>query len=62
MNQDPPRSSNSPAQITYDLAYLLAEVEELQRLAKGMGFGTLEYLLLIAAIEARHQAQLQRDE
>jgi hypothetical protein len=49
-----------PAETTFDLAYLLAEIEELQRLAKGMGLGTLDYLLEMAAIEGRHQATITK--
>jgi hypothetical protein len=50
-----------PPQITFDVAYLLAEIEELKRIAEGRGLGTLAYLLECAAIEARWQAQQQRE-
>ena len=50
------------AEITYDVAYVLAEIEELKHIAEVRGLGTLAYLLEVAAIEARHQARLQREE
>ena len=50
------------SEITYDVAYLLAEIEELKRIAEVRGLGTLAYLLEVAAIEARWQARLQTEE
>ncbi len=44
-----------------DPAYLLAELEELRRLAQEVGLGTLAYLLECAAIECRHQVESKRD-
>ena len=49
------------SQPSFDIAYLLAEIEDLKWLAKSMGYGTLDYLLEMAAIEAKHQVRLQRD-
>lgn len=51
-----------PSEITFDIAYLLAEIEELTLIAKRGGYGTLAYMLEVAAIEARHQTVLQREE
>jgi hypothetical protein len=50
-----------PPETTFDVAYLLAEIEELKRIAEGR-LGTLAYLLECAAIEARRQIQQQREE
>lgn len=44
-------------EITFDVAYLLAEVQDLKRLAEGRGLGTLAYLLECAAIEAKWPAE-----
>lgn len=41
--------------------YLLAEIEELRALAQRAGLGTMDYLLECAAIEARHQVEVQRE-
>ena len=49
-------------EITYDVAYLLAEIEELKRIAQGRGLGTLAYILECAAIEAKWQADQQREQ
>ncbi len=35
-----PHLPPTPGQTSYDVAYLLAEIEELKRLAKEMGYGT----------------------
>ena len=50
------------SEVSYDVAYLLAEIEELERIAEGRGLGTLAYLLEVAVIEAKWQARLQREE
>jgi hypothetical protein len=49
-----PPGRRLPPNTTFDLAYLLVEIEELQRLAKGSGLRTLDYLLEMAASEASH--------
>ena len=59
---DDHRRSAGPTCVSYDVAYILAEIEELKRIAQGGGFGTLVYLLECAAIEARWQVRLQREE
>jgi hypothetical protein len=48
------------APVSFDIGYLLAEIEELKRLAEGR-YGTLAYILELAAIEARLQMKLQRE-
>jgi hypothetical protein len=55
------RQASGPSEITFDVAYLLAEIQELKRIAQGRGLGTLAYLLECAAIEARWQADQQRE-
>ncbi len=55
------KEPTAPPEITFDVAYLLAEIEELKRIAEGR-YGTLAYLLECAAIEARWQAQQQRED
>jgi hypothetical protein len=45
-----------------DPAYLLAEIEELRRVAAEGGLGTLAYLLEMAAIECRHQVKLKSED
>jgi hypothetical protein len=50
-----------PPETTFDVAYLLAEIEELKLIAEGQ-YGTLAYLLECAAMEARRQIQQQREE
>jgi len=55
------RKPSGRSEITFDIAYLLAEIEELKRIAQGRGLGTLVYILECAAIEARWQAQQQRE-
>jgi hypothetical protein len=57
-DREPPK----PREITFDVAYLLAEIEELKRIAEGRGLGTLAYILECAAIEARWQVQQLREE
>jgi hypothetical protein len=57
----PPSDQATPSETTYDIAYLLAEIEELKRIAEGR-YGTLHYLLECAAIEARRQIQQQRED
>jgi hypothetical protein len=47
--------------VSFKIGYLLAEIEELKRLASGR-YGTLEYLVELAAMEARSQMKLQREE
>ena len=58
------RDSEHPGrpEITFDIGYLLAEIEEMKLIAERGGYGTLVYMLEVAAIEARHQAVLQREE
>ena len=56
------RRTQAPQEITYDVAYLLAEIEELKRIAQARGLRTLSYILACAAIEARWQADNQRQE
>ena len=56
---------NEPAsrpEIAFNLGYLVAEIDELKRIAERSGYGTLAYLLEVAAIEAGHQARLQGEE
>jgi hypothetical protein len=55
------KEPTAPPEIAFDVAYLLAEIEELKRIAEGR-YGTLHYLLECAAIEARQQIQQQREE
>jgi hypothetical protein len=43
------------------MGYLLAEIEELKRIAAGR-YGTLAYILECAAIDARWQAKQQRED
>jgi hypothetical protein len=61
-NQPPTPATPPPLGVSFDRAYLLAEIEELKRIAEGSGFGTLVYLLECAAIEAKWQIRLQREE
>jgi hypothetical protein len=41
------------SEITYDVAYLLADMKELKRIAEGRGLGTPAHRLECTAIEAR---------
>ena len=50
------------SQVSYDTGCLLAEIEELKRIAESRGLGTLAYLLECAAAEAKLQVQSQKDE
>jgi hypothetical protein len=54
------RQASGPS-VMFDVAYLLAEIQELKRIAQGRGLGTLAYLLECAAIEARWQVEQQRE-
>jgi hypothetical protein len=56
------RRTLGPSEITFDVGYLLAEVQERKRIAQGRGLGTLAYILECAAIEAKWQADQQREE
>ena len=48
--------------IPYSLGYLIAEIEDLVKLAETNGLGTLAYLLEVALLEARRQAQQARED
>jgi hypothetical protein len=48
--------------IPYSLGYLIAEIEDLAKLAETNGLGTLAYLLEVALLEAKRQAQQVRDD
>ena len=48
--------------IRYSLGYLIAEIEDLAKLAETNGLGTLAYLLEVALLEAKRQAQQVRDD
>jgi len=52
---------SAPRETSFDIAYLLSEIEELRRIADHGHYGTLAYLLECAAIEAKWQAQQQRE-
>jgi hypothetical protein len=56
------RRTAGSSEITFDVGYLLAEIQELKRIAQGRGLGTLAYILECAAIEAKWQADQQREE
>ena len=48
--------------IPYSLGYLITEIEDLAKLAETNGLGTLAYLLEVALLEARRQAQQARED
>jgi len=48
--------------IPYSHGYLIAEIEDLAKLAETNGLGTLAYLLEVALLEARRQAQQARED
>jgi hypothetical protein len=56
------RQAGGPSEISFDVGYLLAEIQELKRIAQSQGLGTLAYILECAAIEAKWQADQQREE
>jgi hypothetical protein len=58
----PTQTTPPPSGASFDLAYLLAEIEELRRIAEGRGLGTLVYMLDCAAIETKWQIRLEREE
>ena len=45
-----------------DPGYLLAEVTELEEIARGAGFGTVAYLLECARLELLREVELRREE
>ena len=51
-----------PEEVTFDIGYLIAEIEELRSMAERLGHGTLDYLLHMAVIEAKNQARQQRED
>ena len=57
----PPRRK-PPEEVTFDIGYLIAEIEELRSMAERLGYGTLDYLLHMALIEAKNQARQRRED
>lgn len=53
--------SSVPRVPLFTPGYLVSEIEDLRRLAQDAGLGTLDYLLELALIEARHQAQTEAE-
>jgi hypothetical protein len=62
MSQHRTGPHSSQANQSCDVACLLAEIEELRRIADRLGQGTLAFFLECSAIEARAQARSQTDE
>jgi hypothetical protein len=58
----PQQTTQARSEVSYDLGYLLAEIEELKGIATGRGLGTLAYLLECAALEAKWQVRLEREQ
>ncbi len=54
-------SHDNPDPNPFGPGYLVAEIEELKRIAEQARLATLAYLLEVAAIEARHQVLVQQE-
>jgi hypothetical protein len=55
----PQQTTPARSDVSYDLGYLLAEIEGI---ATGRGLGTLAYLLECPALEAKWQVRLEREQ
>jgi hypothetical protein len=51
----------APGKGVGDPAYMLAEIKALRALAEASGWGTLDYLLHMAEIEAKRELEAQRE-